>query len=101
MIRCLLQRASHGPASAAELFSEPPPRTRDPRVDAALAALAEHLSRRDGWSTPGWALDPSRESAHWRFVTPLTGMQAQVLVESPLSFRKRGVLISADGLSRV
>jgi len=94
-------RAQHGAAAAAELFRVEPPRTSDPRVDAALAALAEHLSRRDGWPTPAWACDPSRESAQWWFVTPLTGLHARVLVESPLSFRKRGVFISADGLSRV
>ena len=32
---------------------------------------------------------------------PADGMHARVLVEFPLSFRKRGVFISADGLSRV
>lgn len=94
-------RAEHGQAAAADLFLDAPPRTTDTRVDAALAGLAEHLSRRDDWPTPGWACDPSRESAQWWFVTPLTGLHARVLVESPLSFRKRGVFISADGLSRV
>jgi hypothetical protein len=93
--------ARDGAQAAAAAFADEPAATGDTRVDAALAALAEHLSRRDGWHTPVWALNQAREASPWWFVTPLVGLHAKVLVESPLSFRKRGVFISADGLSRV
>lgn len=42
---------------AAGVFAEEPPHTGSVEVDAAFAALAEHLAERDGWSTPTWGLD--------------------------------------------
>lgn len=86
---------------AASLWTPEPPRTGDARIDAAFAALAEHLARRDGWPTPSWACDGSRESPEWWFVTDLVGMHPTALVESPLSFRERGVFITRDALVRV
>jgi hypothetical protein len=58
--RCLMQllddyrrvQRLDGTATAARLFDEPPPGAGDVRVDAALAALAEHLARHDGWKLP-------------------------------------------------
>lgn len=82
-------------------FTDPPPRTSSPQLGAALAGLAEYLVRRDGWETPDWALDPSRYVRRWWSVTPLRGMHATALQESPVSFRKRGVLITASALERV
>ena len=90
-----------GLGAATQLWREAPARTGDARVDAAFAALAEHLARRDGWPVPGWATDSSRESAQWWFVTDLVGLHPRALVESPLSFRKRGVYITRDALVRV
>ncbi|MGH3320778.1 MAG: hypothetical protein ACRDN9_11455 [Streptosporangiaceae bacterium] len=90
-----------GQETAAATFSEPPEFTGDRRVDAAFAALAEHLARRDGWPVPGWARDPTRVTDDWWFVTELPGMHPWSLRESPLSFRRRGVFIAANGLERV
>jgi hypothetical protein len=78
-----------------------PPSTGDVRVDAALAALAEHLARRDGWSAPTWTRESRREAEPWWFVTDLRGMHPRALVESPLSFRRRGVFITRGALERV
>lgn len=83
------------------MWADEPQRTGEPRVDAAFAAMAEHLARRDGWTVPAWASDPSRETSEWWFVTDLVGMHPTALVESPLSFRKRGVFITRDALVRV
>jgi hypothetical protein len=89
-----------GIAAAARWWEEEPGTTGDARVDAAFAALAEHLARRDGWIVPSWALDPSRETTTWWFVSDLAGQHPRALVESPLSFRKRGVFITSDALVR-
>ena len=91
----------HGLEAAAQLWRAAPPSTGDARVDAAFAALAQHLARRDGWPVPGWVTESSRESARWWFVTDLVGLHPRALVESPLSFRKRGVYITRDALVRV
>lgn len=95
------RRRHAGMDAAAALFDQPPELTGDSRVDAAFAALAEHLARRDDWPVPDWARDPTRSTDDWWFVTELPGMHPWSLRESPLSFRRRGVFIAANGLERV
>jgi hypothetical protein len=90
-----------GSVAAAAMWRDEPSTTGDGRVDAALAALAEYLARRDGWSVPEWAREPQREALPWWFVTELRGMHPQALVESPSSFRRRGVFITRSALERV
>lgn len=90
-----------GAAQASRRFDEEPPLTGSPEVDAGLAALAEYLARRDGWQTAQWARKPGRYTQKWWFVTPLRGMHATALQQSPPSFRTRGVFITAEALSRV
>jgi hypothetical protein len=89
-----------GVSVASQRFNREPPATRSAEVDAALAALAEYLARRDHWSVPSWARKPGRYSAKWWFVTPLRGMHPTALQESPPSFRTRGIFITASALSR-
>lgn len=91
----------HGVSAGARMFETEPAHTGDPRIDAAFAALAEHLARRDGWSTPGWTSVENRTTQPWWFVTDLRGLHPQALLESPLSFRKRGVFITGTALERV
>jgi hypothetical protein len=93
--------ARAGATVASRRFDREPSATRSAEVDAALAALAEYLARRDNWPVPSWARKPGRYSAKWWFVTPLRGMHATALQESPSSFRTRGVFITASALSRV
>ena len=93
--------ARAGASVASQRFDREPPTTRSAEVDAALAALAEYLARRDNWPLPSWARKPGRYSAKWWFVTPLRGMHPTALQESPPSFRTRGVFITAGALSRV
>jgi hypothetical protein len=90
-----------GASVASQRFSREPPRTRSAEVDAALAALAEYLARRDNWPVPSWARNPGRYSVRWWFVTPLRGMHPTALQQSPPSFRTRGIFITAGALSRV
>jgi len=94
-------RLQEGVAKAARLFDPVPQATGDTRVDAAFAALAEHLARRDGWAPPAWSRDFERPASPWWFVTDMAGLHPRALVESPLSFRKRGVFITEDALDRV
>ena len=93
--------AQLGVEAGASMWTREPPRTGDARVDAAFAALAEHLARRDGWTVPAWTIGSSRETPQWWFVTDLVGLHPTALIESPLSFRKRGVFITRDALVRV
>jgi hypothetical protein len=93
--------ARAGVSVASQRFDREPPPTPAVEVDAALAALAEYLARRDNWPVPSWARKPGRYSGRWWFVTPLRGMHPTALQESPPSFRTRGVFITSGALSRV
>jgi hypothetical protein len=90
-----------GIATAARMWAVAPQATGDARVDAAFAAMAEYLARRDGWAVPSWARLPGREAWPWWFVTDLRGLHPRALVESPSSFRRRGVFITSGALDRV
>ncbi len=89
-----------GVSAAAEMWASAPRSTGDVRVDAAFAAMAEYLARRDGWTVPSWARLPEREAWPWWFVTDLRGLHPRSLVESPSSFRRRGVFITSGALDR-
>ena len=88
-----------GPTLAAGVFADEPARTGAPQIDAAFAALAEHLALRDGWKAPTWAHDPARVTAEWYPDVP-TIFRADADQESPDSFRNRGILITSRSLLR-
>jgi len=90
-----------GVTAAARMWASAPRNTGDVRADAAFAAMAEYLARRDGWDVPLWARLPGREAWPWWFVTDLRGLHPRALVESPSSFRRRGVFITSGALERV
>ena len=70
-----------------------------PRVDAALAALADHLAERDGWAPPPWVDDPDRTTTAWYpCVPPIFRTDADE--QSPRAFRRRGILITDRSLAR-
>src|SRR6266568_5173225 len=79
-----------GTEAASKMWALEPPLVGSSGVDAAFAAMAEYLARRDGWPVPGWAQSPGREASPWWFVTELRGLHPKALVESPSSFRRRG-----------
>ena len=89
-----------GPAAGAAVFQDAPVPTGDDRVDAALAGLAEHLSRQDGWEAADWVYDPERRAEHFWWVPELPGLQVVALRDSPLAFRRRGVLLDPRSLER-
>src|SRR5437868_6932831 len=102
--RCLMHllddyrraQRSGGAALAACVSDEPPTATGDARVDAALAGLAEHLARHDGWPPPLCVVDEGRYAKPWWCVSGVRSWHAAALVESPLAFRKRGVFLTAS-----
>jgi hypothetical protein len=68
--------------------------------DAYLAAVAEHLARRDGLPIPDWTEAPDRFLHRPFFAGGLDSLRAILLVESPTAFRRRMLFVSADALSR-
>jgi hypothetical protein len=73
----------------------------DPRVDAYLGALAEHLARSCGLAAPRWAMSASRTLDRMWFPGVAPGFRATALRESPAAFRRRGIFIARGALTRV
>lgn len=88
-----------GAGLAAEVFADEPPRTGAAEIDAAFAALADHLAGRDGWATPAWASDSSRRTASWYPAVPAI-FRKEAKRESPKAFRRRGIFITSRSLAR-
>jgi hypothetical protein len=93
-----LRRA--GAAVASDVFADAPEPTGSRELDAAFAALADHLATVDGWQPPHWTADPSRTvPGRWFATTPVM-FRDEAVTDSPPAFRKRGIFITRRALSR-
>lgn len=88
-----------GPGLTAGVFVDEPEPTGAGELDAAFAALADHLAERDGWPLPAWALDPARRTTAWYPSVPAI-FRADAETESPRAFRRRGICLTARSLLR-
>jgi hypothetical protein len=78
------------------LLGEEPAGTGDERWDVFLAALAEHLAARDGWSGPAWA--ESRSLRRLWFPFNSRAARVDAVVHAPAAFRRRGVYVAPQEL---
>ena len=85
----------------AEAIAQRPEPTGDPRHDAYLGALAEHLAAVHGLSRPGWAVEPGRFLDRFWFVSEVPGFRAVAIAQAPAAFRRRGIFIPERSLHRV
>jgi hypothetical protein len=90
-----------GDSSRAEAIAERPPATGDPRQDAYLGALAEHLAAAHNLSRPAWSVEPARFLERFWFVSDTPGFRAISIAQAPAAFRRRGVFIPERSLRRV
>jgi hypothetical protein len=88
-------RRTRDPAALAEPFVP-----AEPRLDALLAAVVEHLCKELGLTPPPWVgrVPPAPEA--W-FVSGLNSLRAIALAESPLAFRLRRIFVLRNFLDRV
>jgi len=93
-------RWAHGPDDVRSRIEEQP-RLVDPRTDAYLAALAEHVAGLHRVVVPAWTREPSRFLDHFWWPSRTVGLHARALVESPAAFRRRGIFIGRTTLQRV
>ena len=78
-----------------------PEPTGDPRADAFLGALGEHVAATLGIERPGWTVEPGRFLDRFWFVSDVPGFRALAIAQSPAAFRRRGIFIAAGALQRV
>jgi len=80
------------------LIAAEPPSVGDPRYDALLAAVAEHLALHAGIEIPDWVSKDNRCLDRFWWVSELPSAKAQALLHSPASFRSRGVMLDSHDL---
>ena len=82
-------------------FAVEPMATGDRRFDALLAAITEDSCVRGGVAPPSWVFANKRflDEAWW--VSNLKSARVQALVNTPASFRRRGVMIDRHDLVAV
>lgn len=87
-------------AERGALLEAAPELTGDPKTDAYLGSVAEHLARRYGEPVPPWTEAPQRFLTRAHFPCGLESLKATLLVESPPAFRRRLIFVGADPLYR-
>jgi hypothetical protein len=85
----------------AEAVEERPEPTGDPRQDAYLGALAEHLATVHGLTRPAWSVEPARFLERFWFVSEVAGFRAVAIAQAPAAFRRRGIFLPERSLHRV
>lgn len=82
------------------LVADEPDALSNAQEHALLGAIAEHLARRWSFAIPAWTSDPSRFLSRPYFTSPLEGLKALLLAESPIAFRRRLIFTEAEPLRR-
>jgi hypothetical protein len=85
---------------AQELIAEEPQPLDDAKEHALLGAAGEHLARRWKLTIPPWTDDSSRFLRQPYFTTPIEGLKALLIAQSPLAFRRRLIFTEAEPFRR-
>lgn len=85
----------------AAAIEERPQPIGDPRHEAYLGALAEHLAVVHGLQRPDWSTEPERFLDRFWFVSEVPGFRAISIAQAPAAFRRRGVFVPERSLHRV
>jgi hypothetical protein len=87
--------------SLADAIAEKPAPTGEPRQDAYLGALAEHLAAAHGLERPPWSVEADRFLSSFWFVSEVPGFRAISIAQAPAAFRRRNVFVPERSLHRV
>lgn len=87
--------------SRSEAIDGRPESTGDPRQDAYLGALAEHLAAVHDLARPAWSVEPDRFLDSFWFVSDVAGFRAVAIAQAPAAFRRRGIFVPERSLHRV
>ena len=88
-------------SSRVDAISEKPLLTGEPRQDAYLGALAEHLAAMHGLERPSWSVEADRFLPRFWFVSEVSGFRAISISQAPAAFRRRNVFVPERSLHRV
>ncbi|VBA62427.1 hypothetical protein [Mycobacterium attenuatum] len=91
--------ADEAGAAALPLITAEPLLIGEPRFDALLAAIAEHLAARHGLPGPLWTITVERFLHRAWWISPLPSARVQALLWTPASFRRRGIYLDRHDLA--
>lgn len=83
------------------LLTDRPSSTGDPRWDALVGALAEHLAFHHDLAYPAWAEEPDRFLDRWWFPSNTPSTRAGAIVHAPAALARRGVFVERRDLARL
>ena len=83
------------------IIDEEPNPTGNNHFDAFLAALCEYLAYHYNLKLPDWALMQNRFLKKWWFPNNYNFMVPTCLMQSPASFKRRGIFIDDSFFERV
>ncbi|MDX1886828.1 hypothetical protein [Mycolicibacterium sp. 120270] len=85
--------------AALTLIRDEPPTTGQPRYDALLAAIAEHIAARYALPGPLWSITTDRflDTPWW--TSDLPSARAYAMLSSPAAFRRRGIYLDRHDLT--
>ena len=86
--------------AAETCITEEPEALSEPQEHAFLGATGEHLARRWNLAIPPWTQESSRFLRRPYFTTPIEGLKALLIAESPIAFRRRLIFTEAEPLRR-
>jgi hypothetical protein len=101
VIGWLDELAGAGQSVVQAAIAEAPALTGDERVDALLAAAAEHAAFHADADVPAWLSTGDRFLRSAWFPIDLPSLRVRGLVSSPASFARRGIFIDRTDLERV
>jgi len=88
-------------AELASLIGERPEPTGDPKADALLAGVAEHVAAVRNLPCPRWVHEEARFLDRFWFVSDVPGFRAVALAQTPVALKRRGIFWPARSLERV
>jgi hypothetical protein len=83
------------------MLEEEPALTGDKHFDSFLAALCEYLAYHYNLKLPGWTLTQNRFLRKWWFPNNYKFMIPTCLMQSPASFKRRGIFIDDSFFERI
>lgn len=92
--------ADGDPDAQSSAIADDPGLLGQPRADAFLGGVGEHLARRWRLPVPGWVRDEARYLSTAMFVPDERGLRPYLLCVSPVAFRVRLIFTGPDPLQR-
>lgn len=81
------------------MISQQPEGTGSVKLDALLAATVEYSCAIHRVPAPAWVADPKYFLDHFWFVSGIRSLEADAMVNSPISYARRSIFLNRESLT--